>query len=100
MGLLSSQRHRCHQRLIVGFALTLMVLVVLCPNLHAGCFSRGHQTCQDSACVFLTLGWVAVAVIIHTWLVWTPLFIMSRDRPRRLFRPPRRGLWSFFSFST
>lgn len=100
MGLLSLQRRWRHQGLIVGFALTLMALAALCPNLHSGCVSRSHQTCQDSTCVFLTLGWVVAALIIHTWLVWTPLVILSSDRPRRLFRPPRRCLWSYFSFST
>jgi len=99
MGLLSLQRHRRHQGFIVGFALTLMALVVLCPNLHAGCFSRGRQTCQNSTCVFLTLGGAAAALIIRTWLVRTPLFILSRNEPRRLFRPPRLRLLSFAPLS-
>jgi hypothetical protein len=99
MGLLGLQRRRCHQGLIVGFALILITLVVLCPNLHSGCFSRSHQTCQDPACVFLTLGWVVAALVIHAWLVWISLFVLSRDEPRRLFRPPRRHLLSFSSLS-
>lgn len=99
MGLLSLQRYRCHQRLIVGFVLTLMALVVLCPNLHPSCLSPSRQICQDLTCVFLTLGWMVAALIIHTWLVWTPLVVLSRDEPRRLFRPPRRRLWSLASLS-
>jgi hypothetical protein len=100
MGLLSLQRRRRYQGLSVGFALTLIALVVLCPNLHSDCVARSHQACQDSACVFLTWGGMVAALIIHAWLVWTALFIWSRDEPRRLFRPPRRRLLSFSSLST
>jgi hypothetical protein len=94
MSLLGLQRHRLHQGLIVGFVLALMALVFLCPNLPSGCFSHSHQTCQDSTCVFLTLRGVVTVLIVHTWLVWTPLFTWSHDDPLRLFRPPRPRLLS------
>ena len=92
MGLMSLPRRISQQGLIVGLAVTVFIVVSICPDLYADCLSRGHQTCQDSTCVFRTLGHVFAVLIIHTWLVWTRPLNVSHAYPLRLFRPPRPRL--------
>lgn len=74
---------------LVGLAVAVLVLSLLCPVMQPAPCVGIQPTCLYQSCWVLLSGIVLPVLSHFAWLPWAGRFALLPEHPLRLFRPPR-----------
>jgi hypothetical protein len=78
-----------HRKLAAALVLILLAFAVLCPVMVPAMGSNTQQSCQGQTCWLLVSVPLLAVAIVSARFLWTTDFILLREHPLLLFKPPR-----------